>query len=197
MDLPTVSMLGQAVGGFFVVVSLIYLARQVRQQSELLITENYGRVLERMSAIQSQLGTDRELSHLLVIGAQSPGALTSSERVRFSWAMYELFGAGEFMYNQAQEDALPPKVWERWKTTIAWWISHPGMQAWWEAKPSPFTSDFEGFIKDLIRGEAWDHAAIDRWETFVAGEGLAGGDSEPTPPEERYDAMDAESLEAE
>ena len=119
MDLPTLSMLGQAVGGFFVVVSLIYLARQVRQQSELLVTENYGRVLDRMSAIQSQLGTDQELNHIVVIGAQSPGALSGSERVRFNWTMYEVFGAGEFMYNQAREDALPPKVWERWKTTIA------------------------------------------------------------------------------
>lgn len=184
MDLPTLSMLGQAVGGFFVVVSLIYLARQVRQNSKLLITENYGRVLDRMSAVQSRLGADREFNHLVVVGAQSPGALSGSERVRFNWALYELFGAGEFMYNQAQEDALPPKVWERWKTTIAWWISHPGMQAWWEAKPTPFTSEFEGFIEDLIQGGAGDQVAIDRWEAFVAGERLPGGDSEQ--PEQQH-----------
>ena len=70
------------------------------------------------------------------------------------------------------------------------------MQAWWETKPTPFTSDFEKFIQDLIRGEAWDHAAIDRWETFVAGEGLPGEDSQPPSPEARYGGEHGESPEA-
>lgn len=174
MDLSSLSMLGQAVGGFFVVLSLIYLARQVKQNSKLLVTENYGRVLERMSAVQSRLSADPEYHHIMVVGAQSPGALSSSERIRFSWALFELFGAGEFMYHQAREESLPPEVWERWRKTIAWWISHPGMQAWWRAKPTAFTSDDEAFVDELIRGDTADRAAIERWEGFVAGEGLPG-----------------------
>lgn len=172
MDLDTLTKLGQAVGGFFVVLSLIYLARQVRQNSMLLITENYGRVLERMSAVQSRLAAEPQFHHIVVVGAQSPGELSGSERVRFTWAMYELFGAGEFMYNQAQEDALPPEVWDRWESTIAWWASHPGIRAWWASKPTPFTSDFEALVDGMIEADAVDPGTIRRWERFVAGEGL-------------------------
>jgi hypothetical protein len=178
VDLDVLAKLGQAVGGFFVVLSLIYLARQVRQNNKLLISENYGRVLDRMSAVQSRLSVDPELHHIVVVGAQTPGELTGSERVRFTWALFELFGAGEFMYHQAREDALPPDVWERWEATIAWWISHPGMQAWWEAKPAPFTPDYEAFVDGLIRDESVDPATVDRWERFVAGEGLTGGEAD-------------------
>lgn len=173
MELDTLTKLGQAVGGFFVILSIIYLARQVRQNSKLLITENYGRVLDRMSAVQSRLAAEPEFHHIVVVGAQSPGALSGSERVRFTWAMYELFGAGEFMYNQARDDSLPPEVWERWEATIAWWASHPGIRDWWEAKPTPFTSDYEALVNGMIRGEHVDPGTVRRWERFVAGEDLS------------------------
>lgn len=73
MDLDTLYKLGQAVGGFVVILSLVYLARQVRQNTKLLITENYGRVLERMSAVQSRPSVDPEFHHIVVVGAQTPG----------------------------------------------------------------------------------------------------------------------------
>jgi hypothetical protein len=44
-----------------------------------------------------------------------PRILSRADRIRFSWALYELFGAGEFMFHQAREGALPPAVWARWE----------------------------------------------------------------------------------
>lgn len=172
LDLDSLAKLGEFVGGFFVVVSLIYLAHQVRQNTRSLRTENYARVLERMSAVQSRLSVDVELNRIVTIGAESPDRLTRSERVRFSWALYELFGAGEFMFMQAQEKALPEAVWARWESSILWWLSHPGMKAWWESKPAPMTADFEAFVQDVFRNRTTDQAALARWHEFVAGDKL-------------------------
>lgn len=173
MDLDTLAKLGEFVGGFFVVVSLIYLAHQVRQNTKSLRTENYARVLERMSTLQSRLSADADLNHIVVVGAQNPDALSRSERIRFSWALYELFGAGEFMYHQAAAKALPPLVWNRWDATLAWWLSHPGMRAWWRAKPTPFSSDFEAFASEVMRNRTVDAAVMGKWQQFVAGDGLS------------------------
>ena len=49
MDLDTLAKLGEFVNGFFVVLSLVYLAHQVRMNTKSLRSENYARVLERMS----------------------------------------------------------------------------------------------------------------------------------------------------
>ncbi|HNP34323.1 MAG TPA: hypothetical protein PKK10_00610 [Woeseiaceae bacterium] len=170
MDLDTLSKLGEFVGGFFVVISLIYLAYQVRQNTRSLRAENYGRVLDRMSALQSATSADAELNRVFTIGAESPGRLTRSERIRFTWALYELLGNAEFMYHQSRDGTLPPAVWERWKNTLGWWMSHPGMRAWWVSKPTPFTEDFTGFVDTLIRDDSYDAAAVGRWRQFVAGE---------------------------
>lgn len=186
MDLATLANLGEFVGGFFVVVSLVYLAHQVRQNTKSLRTENYARVLDRMSTLQSNLSTDAELNRIVVLGAQDPGSLTRSERVRFSWAMYELLGAGEFMYHQGQDGALPKEVWNRWERTIAWWLSSPGIQRWWAARPSPFSATFEAFVEETIRTRPLDPEVARRWESFVAGEPPRRG----APPDESRDAAD-------
>jgi hypothetical protein len=173
MDLATLANLGEFVGGLVVMVSLVYLAHQVRQNTLSLRTENYARILDRMSTIQSRIAADGELNRIVTLGSQNPGGLTRTERVRFTWAMYELIGAAEFMYHQAQEGALPADVWERWKATIVWWLSFPGIRTWWEAKPSPFSTSFERFAEDVIRRQPIDERAAERWARFVAGEGMS------------------------
>jgi hypothetical protein len=172
VDLDSLAKLSDLVGGIVLIISLIYLAYQVRQNTQSQRSENYARVLDRMSAVQSQLATDTELHHVFMVGAEDPARLTRAERLRFSWALYELFGAGEFMFHQARDNALPPAVWARWEAVISWWLSHPGMRAWWAAKPAPLTADFEAFGEQVLRGKPYDPAAIERWHRFVAGEGL-------------------------
>lgn len=169
MDLSTLAQLGEFFGGIFVVVSLVYLAHQVRQNTRSLRAENYARVLDRLSTLQSNLSSDAELNRIVVVGAQTPEALTRSERVRLTWALYELMGAGEFVFHQAKQGALPDEIWHRWRATLAWWISQPGIHAWWRARPSPFSASFESFMSELIENNPLDSEAVRRWEHFVAG----------------------------
>lgn len=170
--LDTLANLGEFIGGVFVVVSLIYLAYQVRQNTRSLHTENYARLLDRMSTLQARLAADPELNRLVIIGCQDPARLTGAERVRFAWALYELFGTAEFMYHQSRAKSLPDLVWSRWEATIGWWLSHPGVRAWWKGKASPFAADFQDFCDDVIENDRYDRAADQRWQRFVAGEVL-------------------------
>jgi hypothetical protein len=180
MNLDQLAKLGEFVGGFFVVVSLVYLAYQVRQNTQSLLSENYARLLERMSTVQSRLSMDAGLNHIFTVGAEDPGRLSRADRIRFSWALYELFGTAEFMYHQSLDKSLPPGVWARWEAAIGWWLPYPGIRAWWAAKPAPLAVDFEAFGSEIQRDERFDAAAIQRWRRFVAGEGLST--SPPTAP---------------
>ena len=169
MDLDSLAKLGEFIGGFFVVVSLIYLAHQVRQNTRSLRSENYARILERMSDVQSRLSGDSELNRIVAVGAEDAEQLTRAERLRFSWAMYELFGAAEFMYLQYREKALPQSVWDRWEASLVWWLSHPGMQAWWAAKPAPLAVEFQQFGDELLRTRQMNPETVTRWRSFIAG----------------------------
>lgn len=173
MGLDQLAQLGEFIGGVFVVISFVYLGHQVRQNTRSQRTENYACVLDRMSTLQSRLSENALLNRVFVVGAEQPGRLTRSERIRFSWALYEMFGAAEFMFHQSRENALPPAVWARWEATIGWWLSHPGIREWWESKPAPLSADFEAFGDRVLRTFRMDPAVLERWHAFVAGTGMA------------------------
>jgi len=169
LDLQALANLGEFVSGVVVIASLVYLAAQVRQNTESLRTENYARALDRISAMQSRLSGDGGLTALFAKGAVDPDLLTARERIQFTWMAYEAFGAFEFMFHQSESRAIPDAVWQRWSATTAWWLSFPGIRAWWAAKPAPFSASFTAFVDACIRDNVQDSAAALRWHRFVGG----------------------------
>lgn len=170
MDLQTFANLGDFLGGVAVIISLVYLALQVRQNTQSLRTENYGRALDRVSSMQSALSRDAELSGVFSKGVVNVSKLTTAERIQFTWALYEAFGAFEFMFLASRTRAIPEEVWERWSSGVAWWLSFPGVQSWWQHKPIPFSESFSAYIEENLRKNAVDQGASQRWQEFVAGD---------------------------
>ena len=85
MDLQYLANLSELVGGVVVVLSLIYIAVQVRQNTQAQRTENYSRAQDRLAAIQSMLAQDGEISLIVSKGALDTSKLTPQERIRFTW----------------------------------------------------------------------------------------------------------------
>lgn len=169
MDLQALANLGEFVSGVVVIASLVYLAVQVRQHTHSLRAENYGRALDRISAMQAQMSQNGEFVALFSRGVLDPATLSPQERVQFTWWAYEAFGAFEFMFHQAQARAIPDEVWERWAATTCWWLSFPGIRGWWAAKPAPFTASFSAFVDARIREGSPDTEGARRWQEFVRG----------------------------
>ena len=170
MDLQSLANLGEAVSAVAVVVSLVYLAIQVRQNTESQRTDNYLGALDRIAGIQSRLSQDGAYSRLFARGVTDTSLLTNRERIQFTWALYENFGSFEFLYHAAQTRSIPEEVWERWSAVVAWFLSFPGVVQWWQARPAPFTSSFTAFVEALIRDNPTDTEALDRWSRFIAGD---------------------------
>jgi len=170
LSLNSLADLGQLVSAIAVVISLVYLAHQVRQNTESLKTENYARALERVAAMQARLSSDASFAAIVTRGAMDPSRLSVEERVQFTWTFYEMFGAFEFMFHQSESGALPLDVWQRWSDTLSWWISLPGVRAWWIARPAPFSANFTSFVAGRLQAGLADPEATKRWSTFLRGQ---------------------------
>ena len=68
MDLQALANLSQILGGVAVVISLVYLAIQVRQGTRAQRTENYARALDRVATMQALLSQDGDLSKVFSRG---------------------------------------------------------------------------------------------------------------------------------
>lgn len=167
MNLEAWANLGQLISALAVVVSLVYLAFQVRQNTRSLRADTYARALDRVAAMQARLSGDSDLTSVITRGVRDTSALSPEERIQFTWAFYEMFGAFEFMYHQSQAGALPGEVWGRWSGTLEWWMSFPGVRTWWRSKPTPFSSSFSAFVEARMIGGQFDAAAARRWQEFL------------------------------
>ena len=169
-DLQSLANIGEIIGAVTVVLSLIYLAVQIRQSTQAQRTENYSRALDRLAAMQSSLSQDDEFSLMFSKGAVDTSKLTPRERIRFTWSLYEAFGAFEFMFHASKTDAIPEEVWRRWSYAVAWWLTFPGVQTWWSSRPIPFTDSFTSFVESLLEDNPTDAESIQRYKEFI-GEG--------------------------
>ena len=168
ISLEALANIGEVIGAAAVVASLLYLAIQVRQSTQAQRTENFARALERVSSMQATLSQDEELTRIFSKGVQDATELSSLERIRFTWALYEAFDAFEFMYQTHQTREIPDEVWKRWSMTVAWWLSFPGVHAWWVNRPVEFTASFTDYVDGILRDNPTDQKANTRWQTFVA-----------------------------
>lgn len=168
-NLESLANLGEIIGAIAVVVSLIYLAVQVRQNTQAQRTENFARALDRVAAMQASLTQDAQTTAVFSRAVETPSELTPKERIQFTWAMYELFGALEFMFMASKTKAIPKEIWQRWSAATSWWLSFPGVQQWWNARPIPFTQSFTVFVEDLLVHNPTDNTTKKRFGEFVAG----------------------------
>ena len=167
LDLEALARLADVVSAVVVVMSLVYLAHQVRQNTASLHTENYARALERIATMQARLSSDGAFAELVSRGAADPARLSPGQRVQFTWAFYEMFGAFEFMFHQATSDALPEEVWNRWSETLSWWLSLPGVRTWWLSRPAAFSESFTSHVDSKLReGRTYTDTA-QRWAAFI------------------------------
>lgn len=170
ISLQTLANIGEVVGAVVVVLSLIYLAVQIRQNTQAQQTENYARALGRLASMQSTLSQDGEISLIFSKGVLDTSRLSTQDRVRFTWFMYEAFDAFEFMFYVSRTKTMPEEVWRRWSAAVAWWLTFPGVQAWWHARPLPFTDSFTSFVDSLLQDNPTDVQATRRWTEFTAEE---------------------------
>src|SRR5262245_58424520 len=168
MALQDLANFGEFVSALVVLGSFVYLAIQMRQNTQAIRSENYGRALDRISAMQAQFSRDAEYTAVMGAGLFVPPLLSPADRIRFTFIWYELFGAFEFMFLQVQDRILPAEVWERWGATATWWLSWPGVRAWWAARPAPFTPSFTEFVDTCIREDRRDREAFRRWQGFLS-----------------------------
>ena len=170
MNLQSLSNLSEIISGIAVVITLIYLALQIRQSTRAVQTENYARALDRLSAMQSTMAQSADLSLLMSRGLSDISRLSALEKTQFNWIMLEAFGAYEFMFHASETNDIPDEVWQRWSLVIAYMMSFPGIQTWWKINPSPFMKSFTAYVESINNKNPTDIKAIQRYHDFLREE---------------------------
>ena len=146
--------MGEFVGGFGVILSLVYLAIQVRSNTSSQRADMTARILERLAAQQHTYGFDVEANKFFMRAISEPTSLTLEERSRFLWIMTEFLSSMEFLMQQYKVGNVEEETWFRWSKTLDWWLTFPGVRASWIGRTTPYTESFTRYMEDrLVNGD--------------------------------------------
>lgn len=154
MDLLTLSVIAQLVSAVSVVISLIYLAAQIRQNTRAVRNSTHHALTVTRLDYIALVAQNPDLSHILRVGMHDLSRLDEDERQRFHLIMYYLFSAGENFYYQNRQGQLDEEQWERWCGTLRYYFTQPGIRAWFETNPTPFAASFSEFLQREFQARA-------------------------------------------
>ncbi len=151
MNIMELGAIGELVGAIAVVVTLGYLARQIR------VSANSTRYLATQSMVANQaeanylLSTHKELVELFQDAGEDRGFSSASavDQVRMSTFMVGFYLQNDFAYHQFLNGQLEESMWRRMEKDIPVYLSVPGLAEWWSRDKSRFTPEFAAFVDRL------------------------------------------------
>ena len=149
MTVGELGSLGEFVGSIAVVVSLLYLAFQIRQNTKTVRASAHHAMTESANAIAFEFARS-ENAPLLLKGGRALGDLTAEERFKYSLLMRVSLGFYEESYHQYWDGLLDRDVWESRSLTLKEVFAQPGVAEWWRMNGHLYSTRFQEELAKLL-----------------------------------------------
>ena len=159
MTLQDVASIGELLGAVGVIISLIYLAAQVRQNTAALRASSITGVTDKTADGMGMVATDAELAKLLAKGVEASSPLEAHERIRFELLMGSWFTHWQGMHRQISVGAIDEELFTAWFPVIAFYANSPLVSDWLASPRSALTPEFRSFLSQLASQGATDPAS--------------------------------------
>jgi hypothetical protein len=144
--------IGEIVGAAAVVVSLVYLALQIRTQNREARAASVHQVMHEYSTAISRLH-EPELADIWVAAIEDFDSLSPSERLRFVIYLTVAVRSFEDAFFQWREGRLEDVVWRALLTPLLDVKSTAAFGRFWELRRHQFRAEFAEYIDSLEEGE--------------------------------------------
>jgi hypothetical protein len=172
MSLSDLASLGSFVSGFAVLISLIYLALQVRQtERNQQISIRHSRV-SRIVDLQLALA-DPAVAEAWLHGSGSPQEITQTELSQFTHLCRALFFHFEDSFYQREEGLLNDDAFETVVAGARLLARSPGVRAAWRITRPNFGGRFLDFMDGVVAGSAVEppvSLSLEAWKVAFASE---------------------------
>ena len=132
MSIMELGALGEFVGAIGVILTLVYLAIQIRQNTRGIRASTVQAIQSAMNDAHSSVRNDLDSARVFRIGLAAQD-LTVDELVQFRMLMYSVFAQFESIFFQKQQGTLDQEIFERHCQAMDFYLSTPGGRAWWRS----------------------------------------------------------------
>jgi len=136
------------INSIVVVISLLYLARQVKISTKTTRGATYQTIINGVASIETRISQDDNTARIYKLGTETPEELNEIEKVRFNELISSFFNFYENLYFQAREDLVELELWEGWSKNLIDDLKKSGVAAWWDDKKGFYSESFRKYVDE-------------------------------------------------
>jgi len=142
MSISELGSLGEFVSAVAVLVTLIYLSLQIRQNTHATRAVSHHAVTDALNQLNLTIGRDPELMQLWLSGMSNRSALNKVQCEQFDTLLRAYLHICDTMYYQARVGAGDSELWDAEKRYVAITLTSPGGKEWLEINSQSISSGF-------------------------------------------------------
>jgi hypothetical protein len=150
MNWDAIGAIGEFSGAIAVVISLVFVGFQVRQNTTAVRSAAAQAVNENFAAWYTAAQSDPVLLALSAKGLKDYTSLTAAEKPQYI-AMFMAFTLhSQDAFHKWREGSLSPELWRGWEFVSMNLLSAPGGRGFWEERSYLFSDEFQSHVVDVI-----------------------------------------------
>lgn len=159
MSLNDLANIGQVIGAIAVVISLIYVAMQIRQNTAAVRSATAQAVHEHFAGWYNAFAADQTLAEIGVKGLKDYASLSETEKARFVSCFMAFLSYGQNAFLKWRQGLLAPSLWVGWEQVLMNLIGSPGGKSLWMERAYLFGEEFRCYVQDDLMKRTPHHDA--------------------------------------
>jgi hypothetical protein len=143
--------LGEFISGLAVVVTLVYLAIQIRHNTRVVRSSMHQNMIESTLRIAESVSDTNDVGRIVLHADQDYDELTEVERIRFDAYAERVFNNFESVFYSYRNSMIEEDLWESWESSYLADISRASMRRYWNEERPQHLRDFMDFIDQFYR----------------------------------------------
>ena len=139
--------IAQLVAAIGVVVSLFYLAAQIRQNTRSQRSAVVDSLTSSLIAALGPQGSDLAIMRAFVATVEDWHSATEEDRMRAVPVFFSVFNLFENAWFQQRHETLDPQQWQGWDLYIRSYYHRPGVKTWWSRRRAMFAAGFRDYLE--------------------------------------------------
>jgi hypothetical protein len=149
MNWEAITAISQLVGSIAVVVSVLYLASQLRSSTRVARVAAQDAAAAALRDVTKPFMENAELARIWRIGLEDLKALSPDDQARFFHAAHQFLKALETIHYHYVYGLLDTQLWAGWKDLLQHYVATPGISHYLSRRGPVFSERFCKFIAEL------------------------------------------------
>ena len=164
MTIQDFGSIGELVAAIATVITLGYLAIQIRQNSETVRISAEIDLSQQIVDFHSRISAQPDLVRIWDAAASDPSSLNPEEKSRFRWSVTELFIMYEAQYQIYKKGYFSDNSWQFKIDTLTEFLKNPVLEEWWDMRFAPIGDEFREYIESQrVSPGSWVHRSGRDW----------------------------------